>query len=34
MMVGNGYAKCHADPALNIMRESSDIRKLYEKIYC
>lgn len=34
MIIGNGYAKGHANLVLNIMRESSDIRKLYETIYC
>ncbi len=34
MVIGNGYAKGHAEAALNILRESEKIRKLYESIYC
>jgi len=34
MIIGNGYCKGHADVALNIMRECSYLRKLYEKRYC
>ncbi len=33
MIIGNGYAKDHAEIALNILRESSEIRELYERIY-
>ena len=33
MIVGNGYAQNHAKIALNIIRESQDIRKLYENLY-
>jgi L-erythro-3,5-diaminohexanoate dehydrogenase len=33
MIIGNGYAHNHADIALNIIRESQDIRKLYEELY-
>jgi len=33
MIVGNGYARNHADITLNILRESPAIRKMYEKIY-
>lgn len=33
MIVGNGYAKDHADITLNILRESPEIRGLYEKLY-
>ncbi|MBN1968579.1 MAG: zinc-binding dehydrogenase [Candidatus Delongbacteria bacterium] len=33
MIMGNGYAKDHADIALNILRESKDIRDLYERLY-
>lgn len=33
MLVGNGYTKGHADIALNILRESEKMKKLYEKIY-
>ncbi len=34
MMIGNGYAKGHAQLALDILRESSVIRNLYESVYC
>ena len=34
MIIGNGYTKNHADIALNILRESPEIRKLFETIYC
>ncbi|MFA6074486.1 MAG: L-erythro-3,5-diaminohexanoate dehydrogenase [Negativicutes bacterium] len=33
MIVGNGYAKGHADLTLQIMRESAPIRELFEKLY-
>jgi len=33
MIIGNGYAKDHADITLNILRESAEIRALYEKLY-
>ena len=33
LIVGNGYAKGHSDLALNILRESGDIRALFEKLY-
>ncbi len=33
LIVGNGYAKGHADLTLNIIRESKEIRELFEKIY-
>lgn len=33
LIVGNGYAKGHADLTLNILRESAEIRKLFEKLY-
>ena len=33
MIVGNGYAKNHAAITLNILRESAEIRSLYEKLY-
>ncbi|MBI9097940.1 MAG: zinc-binding dehydrogenase [Spirochaetaceae bacterium] len=33
MIVGNGYARHHAQIALNILRESPEIRTLYEKLY-
>jgi L-erythro-3,5-diaminohexanoate dehydrogenase len=33
LIVGNGYAKGHADLTLTILRESQPIRQLFEKIY-
>lgn len=33
LIVGNGYAKGHANLALNIVRESNEIKELFEKIY-
>lgn len=33
MIIGNGYAKNHADITLNILRESKAIRKLYETVF-
>jgi len=33
LIVGNGYAKGHANLALNILRESGEIRRLFEKLY-
>jgi L-erythro-3,5-diaminohexanoate dehydrogenase len=33
MIMGNGYAKGHAELALNILRESNEIRSIYEKMY-
>ncbi len=33
LIVGNGYAKGHADLSLNILRESREIRDLFEKLY-
>jgi len=33
LIVGNGYAKGHANLTLNIIRESKPIRDLFEKIY-
>lgn len=34
MIIGNGYAKGHAEMALDILRESKEIRSLYETLYC
>jgi len=34
MIIGNGYAKGHAEIALDILRKSEKIRKLFESIYC
>jgi len=34
MVIGNGYAKGHAETALDILRKSEKIRKLFESIYC
>jgi L-erythro-3,5-diaminohexanoate dehydrogenase len=33
MIMGNGYTKDHADIALQIMRDSKELRKLYQKKY-
>ncbi len=33
MIIGNGYTKGHAKIALEIMRESETLRKLYEELY-
>ena len=33
LIVGNGYAKGHANLTLNILRESPEIRGLFEKLY-
>jgi L-erythro-3,5-diaminohexanoate dehydrogenase len=33
MLVGNGYARGHADHALNLLRESAELRHLFEGIY-
>jgi L-erythro-3,5-diaminohexanoate dehydrogenase len=33
MIIGNGYARGHAQLTLNILRESPQIRRLYEKLY-
>lgn len=33
MIVGNGYAFGHADLTLNILRESKELRSLFEKLY-
>ncbi|WP_066506308.1 L-erythro-3,5-diaminohexanoate dehydrogenase [Abyssisolibacter fermentans] len=33
MIIGNGYTKGHAEIALQIMRESEELRKLYEELY-
>lgn len=33
LIVGNGYAKGHAGLTLNILRESKEIRQLFEKLY-
>jgi len=33
MIIGNGYARGHAQIALNIMRESEMLRKVYEELY-
>lgn len=33
LIVGNGYARGHAELTLNIIRESEEIRKLFEKLY-
>lgn len=33
MLVGNGYARGHADHALNLLRESPALRSLFEGLY-
>lgn len=33
LIVGNGYARGHADLTLNIIRESKEIRELFENLY-
>ena len=33
MIIGNGYTKGHADTALQIMRESKEMRELYTELY-
>ncbi|MBU0935215.1 MAG: L-erythro-3,5-diaminohexanoate dehydrogenase [Spirochaetes bacterium] len=33
LIVGNGYAKGHSDLSLNILRESAEIRAMFEKLY-
>ena len=33
LIVGNGYAKGHANLTLNILRESKEVRELFERIY-
>ncbi|ABR30068.1 L-erythro-3,5-diaminohexanoate dehydrogenase [Thermosipho melanesiensis] len=34
MIIGNGYTKGHAELSLNIIRESNEIKKLFESKYC
>ena len=33
MIIGNGYARGHAELSLNILREAPEIRELFEKLY-
>jgi L-erythro-3,5-diaminohexanoate dehydrogenase len=33
MIVGNGYARGHAEHALNLLRESPQLRRLFEELY-
>ena len=33
MIVGNGYAKDHAEITLNVLRENQKIRELFDKKY-
>lgn len=33
MIIGNGYTKDHADISLQIMRESKELREIFEKLY-
>ncbi len=34
MIIGNGYSKGHAAIALQLMRESPELRKLFEEMFC
>lgn len=34
MIVGNGYAKDHAEITLNVLRENPKLRKLFDEKYC
>lgn len=34
MIIGNGYTKGHAEITLQVLRESPDIRRLFEEVYC
>ena len=34
MIIGNGYAKNHDEITLQVLRESKDIRELYQSLYC
>ena len=34
MIVGNGYAKDHAEITLNVLRENAKLRKLFDEKYC
>ncbi len=33
MIIGNGYTKGHADISLQLMRESKELREIFEKLY-
>ncbi|HNT98661.1 MAG TPA: L-erythro-3,5-diaminohexanoate dehydrogenase, partial [Elusimicrobiales bacterium] len=33
MIIGNGYTKDHAEITLNLLRESKQLRDIYEKLY-
>ncbi|MDP3486823.1 MAG: L-erythro-3,5-diaminohexanoate dehydrogenase, partial [Bacillota bacterium] len=33
MIVGNGYTRGHAEIALQVMRESTDLRHLFGELY-
>lgn len=33
MLIGNGYARGHAEHALNLLRESAPLRRLFETVY-
>ena len=33
LIVGNGYAKGHAELTLSIIRESEEIRELFNRLY-
>ena len=34
MIIGNGYAKDHAEITLNVLRENEKLRKLFDEKYC
>ena len=34
MIIGNGYARDHDKITLQVLRESKDIRELYQSLYC
>ena len=33
MIIGNGYTRGHAEVTLNVLRESPELRALYESLY-
>ena len=34
MIIGNGYTKNHAELTLNLLRESNELRRIFEEKYC
>jgi L-erythro-3,5-diaminohexanoate dehydrogenase len=34
MIIGNGYTKNHAEITLNLLRESNELRRIFEEKYC